>query len=149
MALQESEKSFASASRRRSMDGASSHGSASTQTIGDGDGAVAGTGLAETYLWGKTGIAFSGTVGAALFVTSGQLIGISGSLGYVVSYICAALIVTGVMRSLAEMVSVRPVSGALMDFPHTFIDPALGFAVGVIYWLVSQDLKKKIVNDAV
>src|SRR5436190_20732400 len=85
-------------------------------------------------MFAAKGIAFSGTVGAALFVTSGQLIVISGSLGYVVSYICAALIVTGVMRSLAEMVSVRPVSGALMDFPHTFIDPALGFAVGITYW---------------
>ncbi|KAI9751513.1 MAG: Cationic amino acid transporter 2 [Lichina confinis] len=39
------------------------------------------------------------------------------------------------MRSLAEMVSVRPVSGALIDYPHTFVDPALGFAVGVSYFL--------------
>lgn len=67
---------------------------------------------------------------------SGQLIGISGSLGYVIASIVAALIMTGVMRSLAEMVSVRPISGGLMDFPHTFIDPALGFAVGVTYWSV-------------
>ncbi len=22
-----------------------------------------------------------------------------------------------------------------MDFPHTFIDPALGFATGITYWL--------------
>ena len=36
------------------------------------------------------------------------------------------------------MVSVRPVSGALMDFPHTFLNPALGFAVGVTYWFVSK-----------
>jgi Amino acid permease len=40
------------------------------------------------------------------------------------------------MRSLAEMVSVRPLSGALIDFPHTFVDPALGFAVGIMYWFV-------------
>lgn len=38
------------------------------------------------------------------------------------------------MRCLAEMVSVRPVSGALMDYPTIFVDPALGFAVGVTYW---------------
>jgi amino acid transporter len=86
----------------------------------------------------QKGIAFSGTVGAGLFVTSGQLITISGSLGYVIAYIAAALIVTGVMRSLAEMVSVRPVSGALIDFPHTYVDPALGFAVGVTYWFVPK-----------
>jgi amino acid transporter len=33
------------------------------------------------------------------------------------------------------MVSVRPLSGALMDYPHTYVDEALGFAVGVTYWL--------------
>ena len=38
------------------------------------------------------------------------------------------------MRSLAEMASVRPVSGALMDFPGVFVDEALGFAVGFMYW---------------
>lgn len=40
------------------------------------------------------------------------------------------------MRSLAEMASVRPVNGALMDYPHTFVDEALGFAVGIMYWSV-------------
>jgi amino acid transporter len=42
------------------------------------------------------------------------------------------------MRSLAEMVSVRPVSGALMDYPSVFVDPALGFAVGCVYWSVGR-----------
>jgi Amino acid permease len=84
----------------------------------------------------STGIAFSGTVGVGLFVTSGELIGISGSAGCVIAYAFAGLIVTAVMRSLAEMVSVRPVSGALMDYPSVFVDPALGFAVGCIYWSV-------------
>ena len=84
----------------------------------------------------NTGIAFSGTVGVGLFVTSGELIGISGSAGCVTAYAVAGLIVTAVMRSLAEMVSVRPISGALIDYPAVFVDPALGFAVGVTYWLV-------------
>ena len=47
------------------------------------------------------------------------------------------------MRSLAEMVSVIPMSGALMEFPHTFVNPALGFAVGMTYWFVLE--VKKIV----
>lgn len=54
-----------------------------------------------------------------------------------ISFVVAGLIVIAVMRSLAEMVSVRPLSGALIDFPYTFVDPALGFAVGIMYWLVS------------
>lgn len=83
-----------------------------------------------------TAIAFSGTIGIGLFVTSGQLIGISGSGGCVISFVVVGLIVIAVMRTVAEMVSVRPLSGALIDFPHTFVDPALGFAVGVMYWSV-------------
>ena len=38
------------------------------------------------------------------------------------------------MRSLAEMVSVRPVKGAIMDYPDVFVDEALGFATGLLYW---------------
>jgi yeast amino acid transporter len=86
-------------------------------------------------VWG-TGIAFSGTVGVGLFVSSGTQIGISGSAGCVIAYASAGLIVTAVMRSLAEMVSVRPISGALMHYPRVFVDEALGFAVGTTYWLV-------------
>ncbi|KAH8597738.1 amino acid permease/ SLC12A domain-containing protein [Bisporella sp. PMI_857] len=82
-------------------------------------------------------IAFSGTVGAGIFVTSGELIGISGSVGCVISYICAAFIIIPVMRTIAELMAIRPTSGALMDYPHTFVDPALGFAVGVTYCLAN------------
>jgi amino acid permease len=41
------------------------------------------------------------------------------------------------MRSLAELISVISVksgNGALMKFPSLFVDEALGFAVGVVYW---------------
>ncbi|KAI9805099.1 MAG: hypothetical protein M1825_000933 [Sarcosagium campestre] len=82
-----------------------------------------------------TSIAFSGMVGIGLFVSSGELIAIAGPAGCVLAFVIAGLIIFGVMRSLAEMVSVRPFSGALIDFPHTYVDPALGFAVGVIYML--------------
>jgi amino acid transporter len=82
------------------------------------------------------GIAFSGSVGIGFFVTSGELIGISGALGCAISFICAGLVIIAVMRTLAEMVSVRPFSGALIDYPHTFVDPALGFAVAGIFWFV-------------
>ena len=75
-------------------------------------------------------------MGIGLFVTSGQLIGLSGSAGSVISFAVAGFVIIAVMRTLAEMVSVRPLSGALIDFPHTFVDPALGFAVGIMYWCV-------------
>ena len=82
----------------------------------------------------QTGIAFSGVVGIGLFETSGQIIALAGPVGALLAYLFAGLTIFAVMRSLAEMASVRPVSGAIMDFPDVFVDEALGFAVGVMYW---------------
>ena len=81
-----------------------------------------------------TGIAFSGAVGIGLFQTSGQILALSGPVGTLLAFLFAGLTIFAVMRSLAEMASVRPVSGALMDFPRVFVDEALGFAVGFMYW---------------
>jgi yeast amino acid transporter len=88
----------------------------------------------------SSGIAFSGTVGMGIWTNTGELISISGSAGCVIGYTVSAFFVTAVMRSLAEMVSVRPFAGAMMDFPATFVDPALGFAVGVTYWYVAPSV---------
>ncbi|KAL8732602.1 MAG: hypothetical protein Q9166_002575 [cf. Caloplaca sp. 2 TL-2023] len=83
-----------------------------------------------------TGIAFSGAVGIGIFKTSGEIIALGGPVGALLAYIFAGLVVFSVMRCLAEMVSVRPVTAPLIDFPHTFVDEALGFTVGIMYWSV-------------
>ena len=82
----------------------------------------------------KVGIAFSGAVGIGLFQTSGQIIAMGGPVGALIAFVFAGLVIFSVMRSLAEMVSVRPVKGAIMDYPDVFVDEALGFAVGIMYW---------------
>ena len=38
------------------------------------------------------------------------------------------------MVCLSEMISVRPIAGAINRFPGEYVHPSLGFAVGVIYW---------------
>ncbi len=63
---------------------------------------------------------------------------IGGPVGAILASLCAGLVILSVMRSLAEMVSVRPVKGALMDYPDVFVDEALGFAVGICYWEVAD-----------
>lgn len=63
---------------------------------------------------------------------------IGGPVGALIAFIFAGLVIFSVMRSLAEMVSVRPVKGAIMDYPDVFVDEALGFAVGITYWLIGQ-----------
>ena len=88
-----------------------------------------------------TGIAFSGAVGIGLFQTSGEVIAEGGPVGALLAFIFAGLVIFSVMRSLAEMVSVRPVKGALMDYPDVFVDEALGFAVGIMYWCDTSDAR--------
>ena len=86
------------------------------------------------------GIAFSATVGGGLFLDSGKIIRLTGGLGAVLSFFLAGLVVTSVMVCLAEMVSIRPAAGAIYDYPRRYVDPALGFAVGVTYWSVTPGL---------
>ncbi|KAI9741128.1 MAG: hypothetical protein M1834_002841 [Cirrosporium novae-zelandiae] len=83
-----------------------------------------------------TGIAISGTIGIGLFINSGEFLGLSGSVGIILAYLFAGLIVMAVMLCLSEMVSVRPVPGAIFEYPKLYVDPALGYAVGFIYWFV-------------
>ncbi|KAH0537562.1 hypothetical protein FGG08_005661 [Glutinoglossum americanum] len=84
-----------------------------------------------------TGIAFSGAVGVGIYQSSGEIIALGGPVGALIAFVFAGLVVISVMRSLAEMASVRPVTGALMDYPSVFVDEALGFAVGIAYWLAN------------
>jgi amino acid transporter len=79
------------------------------------------------------GIGISGCIGGGIFITSGALIATTGSLGAAVSYAVAGGIVACVMYTLTEMVACRPLTGALIDLPHTFLDPACGFAVAAMY----------------
>lgn len=81
-----------------------------------------------------TGIAFSGAVGIGIYQTSSEIIALGGPVGAIIAYIFAGLVILSVLRCIAEMVSVRPVKGPLMDFPNTFVDEALGFTVGIMYW---------------
>ena len=80
------------------------------------------------------GIAFSAAVGVGVVQTSNEIIALGGPVGAIIAYIFAGLVIVSVLRCVAEMVSVRPVKGPLMDFPNTFVDQALGFTVGIMYW---------------
>jgi len=81
-----------------------------------------------------TGITISGTIGAGLFISAGEIIAVSGSVGAIFSYLVAGLVVASTMYCLSEMVTARPLTGALITFPHHFVEPALGFAVATVYW---------------
>ena len=74
------------------------------------------------------------TIGIGLLIFSGRILGLTGGLGVVICFLLAGLVVSSVMACLAEMASVRPVVGAIFDYPKVYVHPALGFAVGFIYW---------------
>ncbi|KAE8831138.1 hypothetical protein PTNB85_07725 [Pyrenophora teres f. teres] len=81
------------------------------------------------------GIGISGCIGGGILISSGTLIATTGSLGAAVSYVVAGGIVACVMYTITEMVACRPLTGALIDLPHTFLDPACGFAIAAMYGL--------------
>ncbi|KAF1847508.1 uncharacterized protein K460DRAFT_392847 [Cucurbitaria berberidis CBS 394.84] len=74
-------------------------------------------------------------IGGGIFITSGALISTTGSLGAAISYVIAGGIVACVLYTITEMVTCRPLTGALIDLPHTFLDPACGFTVAALYGL--------------
>lgn len=45
----------------------------------------------------------------------------------------AAAVYTMVV-ALGEMAALFPVSGGFTHYAHRFVDPALGFALGINYW---------------
>jgi amino acid permease len=61
------------------------------------------------------------------------------------AYLFAGAVVASVMLCLSEMVSVRPLAGALVEFPKLYFDPALGFATGIVYWFVGPYLKTAMI----
>ncbi|PVI08350.1 hypothetical protein DM02DRAFT_621234 [Periconia macrospinosa] len=83
------------------------------------------------------GIGISGCVGVGVYVTSGGLITTAGSLGAPISFLVAGVIAASVQHTITEMVTSRPLTGALIDLPHTFLDPAAGFAVAALYPLAN------------
>lgn len=72
------------------------------------------------------GIGNSVMSGIGVFFTSGKSTGISGSLGCMVVYLYAGLIIIPLIRSPAEMMALRPFTGALLDYLHSFLADTLG-----------------------
>lgn len=79
-------------------------------------------------------IAIGGSIGTGLFVASGNAIHLAGPAGALVAYGIIGIMVYFLMTSLGEMASLMPVSGSFNTYCTRFVDPALGFAMGVNYW---------------
>ncbi|KAG0238401.1 hypothetical protein BGW42_005634 [Actinomortierella wolfii] len=80
-------------------------------------------------------ISIAGTIGTGLFLASGKSIANAGPLGAMIAYILIGSMVFFMMTSLGEMATLIPTAGSFNTYAARFIDPALGFALGVNYFL--------------
>jgi lysine-specific permease len=79
-------------------------------------------------------IAIGASIGTGLFLASGATIARAGALGALVAYLIAGICVYFVVHSLGEMATLIPTSGSFNEYASRFVDPALGFTSGWIYW---------------
>lgn len=79
-------------------------------------------------------IAVGGAIGTGLFVATGASVSSAGPGGAVLSYGIIGLAAFFMMGALGEMVTHRPVAGAFETYTGDYVEPALGFTVGWMYW---------------
>jgi len=79
-------------------------------------------------------IAIGGAIGTGLFVGTGASISAAGPGGAIVSYGVIGIAIYFMMAALGEMVTHRPVAGAFETYTGEYVEPALGFTVGWMYW---------------
>lgn len=79
-------------------------------------------------------LAIGGAVGTGLFIGSGSALATAGPVSCLISYLFVGTILYAVMSSLGEMATYLPVAGSFTTYNTRFIDPALGFAIGWLYW---------------
>ncbi|KAF9949317.1 hypothetical protein BGZ65_007414 [Modicella reniformis] len=80
-------------------------------------------------------ISIAGTIGTGLFLASGASIAQAGPLGALIAYVMIGTMVYFMMTSLGEMATLIPTAGSFNTYAARFVDPALGFALGVNYFL--------------
>ncbi|KAI0035884.1 general amino acid permease 1 [Vararia minispora EC-137] len=79
-------------------------------------------------------IAIAGTIGTGLFLGSGRAISGAGPLGALISYALVGTVAYATLCSVGEMASLAPISGAFVHYAARWVDPALGFALGWMYF---------------
>ncbi|TDM04162.1 amino acid permease [Macrococcus carouselicus] len=81
-------------------------------------------------------IAIGGSIGTGLFMASGAIVSQAGPGGALVAYILIGIMIYFLMTSLGELATFYPVSGSFSAYAKRFIDPAAGFMVGWLYWVI-------------
>ncbi|WP_129731801.1 amino acid permease [Ectobacillus funiculus] len=80
-------------------------------------------------------ISLGGCIGTGFFLGSGYTIHEAGAMGAILSYVAGGFIMYLTMLCLGELSVAMPVSGSFQTYATKFISPAMGFAIGWLYWL--------------
>ncbi|KAA1040317.1 amino acid permease [Macrococcus equipercicus] len=81
-------------------------------------------------------IAIGGSIGTGLFMASGAIISQAGPGGAIAAYALIGIMVYFLMTALGELATFYPVSGSFSAYARRFVDPAAGFMVGWLYWVI-------------
>ncbi|RPD59742.1 hypothetical protein L227DRAFT_575736 [Lentinus tigrinus ALCF2SS1-6] len=81
-----------------------------------------------------TMISIGGVIGTGLFLGTASVLRTAGPIGMLLAYIIIGSICYAVMVSLGEMIALLPIPGGHLTLAERFVDPALSFTLGWLYW---------------
>ncbi|SJX65089.1 probable AGP3-Protein of the amino-acid permease family [Sporisorium reilianum f. sp. reilianum] len=79
-------------------------------------------------------IAIGGIIGPGLLVGSGQALANAGPVGALIAFAITGGIVYFVLQALGEMATLFAIRGSFVEYAGRWVDPALGFVAGWVYW---------------
>ncbi|TFK91621.1 amino acid permease [Polyporus arcularius HHB13444] len=79
-------------------------------------------------------ISIGGVIGTGLFLGTATALETGGPLGMLLAYVAVGSLCYTVMISLGEMAAFLPIPGGHLTFAERFVDPALSFTLGWLYW---------------
>ncbi|OMP85440.1 putative amino-acid permease meu22 [Diplodia seriata] len=85
-------------------------------------------------------MAFGAGIGTGLWVGTGSALAKAGPGGIAVSYTIMAAIVYVMYTSIGEMTAYKPVHGGFTRQAGEYVDPALGFAIGINFWIIPAEI---------
>lgn len=80
-------------------------------------------------------IAYGGSIGTGLFITSGKALSQGGPAALLIGFALTGVMLLCTLQALGELAVCFPVSGAFSTYATRFLDPAWGFALGWNYFL--------------
>lgn len=81
-----------------------------------------------------TMIAIGGSIGTALFLSTGYALNQAGPGGLVVAYLFVAVMIYFIIMSLGEMATYLPCAGSFQTYSSLYVSPSFGFSIGWCYW---------------